>query len=61
MGLFEYVNGSGEWMLTKEVGMPLVLKEQVASRDNYTKRVEGERKEELGEKVLHGRFVREIK
>jgi hypothetical protein len=60
-GLWEYVNGSEEWMLKEVVGMPFVLREQVESRDEYRKRVEAERKESLNEKVLHGRFFREIK
>ena len=55
-GLFEYVNGSEEWMLKEVVGMSWVLRKQVESRDEYRKRVETERREDLDEKVLHGRF-----
>ena len=60
-GLFEYVNGSEEWMLKEVVGMPWVLRKQVESRDEYRKRVETERREDLDGKVMHGRFFREIK
>ena len=54
-GLFEYVNGSEEWMIYEVVGIPWV--EQAESRDDYESG--GREKAELGEKVLHGRFFRE--
>ena len=60
-GLYEYVNGSEEWMLKEVVVIPWVLTEQVEIWAKYRKRVEAERREGLDEKVLHGRFFCKIK
>jgi hypothetical protein len=60
-GLYEYVKASDEWMLKELVEMRWVLKEQDESREDYQRRMERERREGLDEKVLHGRFFREVK
>lgn len=57
MGLCEYVGKSNEWMLMI-VGESL---EEVEEKNVYKKRVDQERKNRFGEKVLHGRYFRDVK
>lgn len=57
VGLFGYVKDSNEWML-KVVGETLEVNETKAE---YKQRVERERVDCFSEKVLHGKFFRDVK
>ena len=57
LGLFGYVNMSEEWML-KVVGEALQVGE---TKWEYKKRVDKQRKDILKEKMLHGKFLTDIK
>jgi hypothetical protein len=58
--LCEYVGKSEEWMLKEVAAMEGILSE-VESREDYQERVYRERREELEEKVMHGKFFRDVK
>ena len=57
-GLAEYVRQSSEWMLNAVNDMGIVS--SVETADEYRKRVDAERKENLAGKALHGKFFREV-
>ena len=57
--LFEYVSKSEEWMLKVVAEMGVLSRGE--SREEYQRRECEERRERLGEKVLHGRFFRDVK
>ena len=57
-GLAEYVKQSSEWMLRTVNDMGIVS--SVETAEEYKRRVDSERKENLAGKVLHGKYFREV-